>query len=237
MNSSRLKDFPDLRQRILQHIKRHRAATIAEISEVSAVTYEAVRQQMPTLESEGWVKRRVESSRGRSLGRPKARYVLTEAGEDLFPKHYDLLAIQLIDIVASELGRDALDRVLTSITEARIASLAPLVEGKTLDQRIEVLRDLYEKDDPYMEIETGANGIRLVERNCPFLGVAMRHPAICSTSVSLLSRLLGVRVVREERFQSGDGRCAFRLLLDSPVAPTPTVFTLEPPKENPGARS
>jgi predicted ArsR family transcriptional regulator len=237
MKSPRLNDFPELRQKILQHIKRHQSATIAEISSAIDVTYEAVRQQMPFLERERWVERRMESTKKGSLGRPTGRYMLTGPGEDLFPKHYDLLAIQLIDIVASELGRDALDRVLTSITEARIASLEPLVEGKTLEERIEVLRDLYEKDDPYMEIESGSNGIRLVERNCPFLGVAMRHPAICSTSVSLLSRLLGVRVVREERFQSGDGRCAFRVLVDSPVAPSPKVFTLEPPKENLETRS
>jgi predicted ArsR family transcriptional regulator len=210
-------------------LKRNRTATIAELSGLLGVTYEAVRQQIPYLEREGWIVRQAAADGDRSPGRPLTRYLLSAAGEDLFPKHYDLLAIQLLDVVAAELGPAALDRVLTSITEARIASLEPLVAGRSLEERIEVLRDLYEKDDPYIEIESGPNGIRLIERNCPFLGVAMRHPAICSTSVSLLSRLLGVRVVRDERFQRGDGRCAFRIDVEAPLPPSMPTFMLEPP--------
>lgn len=227
MKSTRLNELPELRQGILQYLKRNRSASNAELAEILGVTYEAIRQQLPPLEQAGWIAR-VATSGDRSPGRPITRYRLTEAGDELFPKHYDLLAIQLIDVVASELGPEALNRVLASITEARIASLEPLVAGKTLTERIEVLRDIYETADPYMDIESGERGIRLVERNCPFLGVAMRHPAICSTSVSLLSRLLGVRVVREERFQAGDGRCAFRLDIGTPP-PSPVLFTLEPP--------
>jgi predicted ArsR family transcriptional regulator len=65
------------------------------------------------------------------------------------------------------------------------------------------------------------------ERNCPFLNVARAHPAICSVSVNTLERLLGFRVIREQRFQAGDGRCVFRVQLDQPRSPGKD-FTLEP---------
>ena len=72
-----------------------------------------------------------------------------------------------------------------------------------------------------MEVEEDADGLRLIEHNCPFLNVAQHHPALCSVTINTLSRLLGVRVVREERFQTGNGLCAFRILADQPLASRP----------------
>ena len=60
-------------------------------------------------------------------------------------------------------------------------------------------------------------GYRVIERNCPYLNAAMKRPALCSVTVNSLTRLLGVRVDREERFQNGDGRCVFRVYADEPV--------------------
>ena len=59
--------------------------------------------------------------------------------------------------------------------------------------------------------------LTLVERNCPFQNVAMERPKLCSTTVSTLSRLLGVRVERVKTFQGGDGMCAFRVHSDEDI--------------------
>jgi predicted ArsR family transcriptional regulator len=67
----------------------------------------------------------------------------------------------------------------------------------------------------------------LVEKNCPFLNVATRRPALCSVTVSTLSRLLGQTVTREKRFQNGDGRCVFRVHLDQPLNPETFRFAFE----------
>ena len=45
----------------------------------------------------------------------------------------------------------------------------------------------------------------------------MNRPMLCSVSVNSLQRLLGVRVEREEKFQSGDGRCVFHVFKEEPV--------------------
>jgi hypothetical protein len=45
--------------------------------------------------------------------------------------------------------------------------------------------------------------------------------------------LLGHRVVRERRFQAGDGCCAFRVLEDEPVDPKAYRFELEPASPGP----
>jgi predicted ArsR family transcriptional regulator len=55
----------------------------------------------------------------------------------------------------------------------------------------------------------------------------MRRPALCSISVNAITRVLGYRVVRDEKFQNGDGRCVFRVLEDQPIDPASWEFRLE----------
>ena len=79
-----------------------------------------------------------------------------------------------------------------------------------------------------MEVRWRGNVPLLIERNCPFLSVARKHPALCTVSVCTLSRLLGVRVVREQRFQDGDGCCVFRVCVDEPLTEEMPVGSEEP---------
>ena len=166
-----------------------------------------------------------ETVRGRT-GRPATVYKLTDAGEHLFPKHYDALAVAMIDAVAAELGTDATVRVLARVADDRVQTVAPTVEGRSLEERVGVLQGWYAADDPYMTVERDGDDFKLIERNCPFYNTAMNRPALCSVSVYALSQLLGVRVHREEKFQNGDGRCVFRVHANEPV--TDSRFTLEP---------
>lgn len=69
-----------------------------------------------------------------------------------------------------------------------------------------------------------------MELNCPFLNVALQYPALCSTSVNMMSRVLDRRVVREKRFQDGDGMCVFRVYANDVVSTN--GFEREPPKSS-----
>jgi predicted ArsR family transcriptional regulator len=215
------------RQSILEALKREGPLAIAQLAERLGMSGEAVRQQLVQLQREGWIEAMHERSAARHSGRPAARYRLTQAGDHVFPKQYDALTVAVLDAVANELGPEALDRILGSLTEARARVWEPRLAGKSLRERVEALRGVYEGEDPFMEAEEVSGGFRLVEHNCPFLNVALERPALCSTTVSLLSRLLGFEVVREERFQSGDGRCAFRVLTDKPRASDAPSFQRE----------
>ncbi|HYC88793.1 MAG TPA: DNA-binding protein [Thermoanaerobaculia bacterium] len=221
-----LKQLPDSRRSIVLALKERGSATIAQLSPSLGLTGEAVRQQLLQLQREGWIEAVVDRGtvRGRT-GRPSTVYRLTDAGEHLFPKDYDALSIAVIDAVADELGMDATVRVLARVSNDRVDALAPRVEGRTLEERLEILRGWYAAGDPYMTHEREGDDYRLIERNCPFYNTAMNRPALCSVSVSALTRLLGVRVRREEKFQNGDGRCVFRVYANEPV--TDWQFELE----------
>lgn len=133
----------------------------------------------------------------------------------------------MIDAIGEELGGDAALRVLARVANDKVDAIAPMLEGRSLDERLAVFKNWYLEDDPYMDVELLGDDVRLIERNCPFYNTAMRRPALCSVSVHALTRLLGVRVAREEKFQNGDGRCVFRGYANEPIDATSYEFRLE----------
>jgi predicted ArsR family transcriptional regulator len=213
---------------VIVALKRHGAATIAQLAADLALTGEAVRQQLLQLQREGWVDAAVDrdSVRGRT-GRPATRYRLTDAGDHLFPKHYDALAVAVIDAIGEELGDESALRVLARVSNDKVDALAPQLENRSLEERLDVYKSWYLENDPYMDAEVRDGDLYLIERNCPFYNTAMRRPALCSVSVNALTRLLGVRVAREEKFQNGDGRCVFRGYANEPIDASTWEFRLE----------
>ena len=218
----------DLRASILLTIKQQRSASITELAARFGVTFEAIRQHLLQLEDEGIVTRRVvrAAQHDASAGRPPATYALTDRGEHHFPKLYDVLASSLVALI--ERDEALANRVLGAYTDARVDELRPRVQGRMIERRVEALRDFYASGDAFMSSGSDERGLWLEERNCPYYSTAMEHPAICSTSVTALSRLVGYQVVRDERFQSGDHRCVFRVDLERPVSESARGYEREP---------
>ena len=192
------------------------------------MTGEAVRQQLLQLQREGWIEAKVtrSSERGRT-GRPATSYSLTEAGDHLFPKLYDALNVSMMDAIAEELGPEGLKRVLEKITNDKAALIESNLASLPLAARVAALKDWYLKDDPHMAVQQVEGGYRLIERNCPYINTAMNRPSLCSISVNALTKVLGFRVAREEKFQNGDGRCVFRVYAEEPVDAATMPFRLE----------
>jgi len=221
-------NLPGSRRRLLTRLKTRGPATIADLAADLELSGEAIRQQLAPLERELWIEREALPPSGEP-GRPPGRYRLTLKGEGLFPKQTGTLAIALADAIHSELGEAALERVLARVTDTRVAALGGPRPELPLGEQLERLRDIYGADDPFIEIEKLADGYRLIERNCPFLDMAMARPILCSSTVTALTRLLGTKVEREDRFQDGHGRCSFRVYEGRPMDVSSLRFTREPP--------
>ena len=222
-----INQLPDSRRAILSALKQHGSATIAQLAAILQLTGEAVRQQLLQLQRDGWIEARIDRTSAGRTGRPATGYSLTAAGDHLFPKQYDALTVAMIDAISDELGPDAAKRVLARVADDKANVIGPLLRDMSLEERIAALKNWYLQDDPYMETQKTEDGFRLIERNCPFYNTAMRRPNLCSVSVNALTRVLGVRVFREEKFQDGDGRCVFRVMANEPVDTENFEFGLE----------
>lgn len=232
--ANNVENISDVQQQILTFIKQQGEMTNAAIAERLNVSYEAVRQQLRQLEAAQLVVPRKKRLEGQRVGRLTKVYTLSATGDHLFPKAYDALAVELIDTLAAALGPEALRQVLATFTDENVRQWTPHLQDKSLLDRLEALKGIYLEDDAYMAVDQDevSGELRLVERNCPFLNVASRRPALCSVTVSALSRLLGYTVTREKRFQNGDGRCVFRVHPDQPVNTDAFRFAFEEEMSN-----
>jgi predicted ArsR family transcriptional regulator len=211
---------------MLLYMKDRGGATIAELAAHIGISDEGARQHLLRLERKGWVTRKETRPSDGRAGRPATVYKVSSTGEAFFPKRYDELSIALADIVVESFGPSALSAALGRITDAWVDQWEPRLAGKSLDERLALLKDYYLPDDPFLSIERNGR-VSLVEHNCPFLNVAMARPTVCSVTVNALTRLLGYRVVRVRKFQDGDGCCEFRVLTDQPVDASRHEFALE----------
>ena len=227
MIAKETKSGDDVRMRILRFLKARGRASLGEAAKRLRLTHEGVRKQMAALEANGWVAREPGPETGKR-GRPVETYSVTTAGDRLFPKAYDRLSSDLIAGVAAAGGPAFMRQVLAALADMQVEAWKPLLEGLSAADRLERLKGLYLKNDPFMSMEKRDGDLILIERNCPFLNVAMEHPALCSLSVSTLERLLGHPVAREEKFQTGHGRCVFRIRLGETARESP--FRLESEK-------
>lgn len=208
--------MPETRASILRFIKAEGCATRQQLANHLEISGEATRQHLETLTHEGWLRG---AGRRKSLaqGRPATQFALTSAGDHLFPKHYDQLSVEMFDTLADNFGDDGVRTLLASLTDKQVAHWSPRLSGLSLEQRLQALRGIYFEQDPYTHVERDGDDYLLVERNCPFLNLAVRQPRLCSVTVSTLRRLLGVYVYREQRFQDGHRRCVFRVCSQSPI--------------------
>ena len=215
--------LPEARRALLSALKQAGRATIPQLAEALSISSEAVRQQLTSLQRQGWVAADCgpDEAEVRAPGRPATEYCLAPLADDLFPKRYAALAVSLFDELADT------DGTLARITDGTVNAV--LAAGDA----VEALRSIYQHDDPYMDVERSERGYRLIERNCPYLQVATERPLLCSTSVSALRRLMNAEVVREERFQDNDGRCVFHIYADAPLSAgrKKLRFEPEPPKD------
>ncbi|HEX5131745.1 MAG TPA: methanogen output domain 1-containing protein [Candidatus Krumholzibacteria bacterium] len=228
---SAIEALSDTRREILLRIKQSGGSTIAEIAAHLSISDEGARQHLILLERQGWVSRRPQHASDGKSGRPASVYEVSQAGEDFFPKRYADLSIALVDLVRETYGEAAVKNALASITDKWVAEWEPKLRGKTLDERLELLKSYYMEDDPFITIERNGH-VALVERNCPFRDVAMQRPQLCSISTNTLSRLLGHRVSRARTFQNGDGCCEFRIHTGNPSDPSDTAFRMETPHDD-----
>lgn len=207
----------ETRKAILKLLKQNGSETISSLRNILKISSEGIRLQLVQLERDGLIQRH--SQRNSKGGRPAFIISLTSTGEALFPKQYDSLTIEVIDTVAKQLGMDSVKKVLSTMTDARVKEWERRLSGLSLIEKVSALKELYTLDDEFMDMEyhPETKTIHLIERNCPFYDVALQRPVLCSVTLNMLTRLLGCKVMREKRFQNGDGCCAFRIHLDQPV--------------------
>jgi predicted ArsR family transcriptional regulator len=187
---------------------RRAGYTVEELARAVSLTDNGVRAHLAILERDGIVRQRGSVRRGSGGGKPAYIYELTPEAEDLFPKAYEPVLRQLLDVLAGQLGSEESEALLRSVGR-RIA------EGQTMPAdgvhaRLEAAVDVLNVLGGVAELEERNGSFVIRGYSCPLAGVAPDHPEVCRMAQTLLTELAGVPVY--EHCDRGERpRCCFEV--------------------------
>ena len=193
------------RLRLLEEVLGHRdvGRTIEELSDALEITRTAVQQHLTALERDGLVIVQGLRSTG---GRPSRTYALTDAGLELFPRSYALLAESLLRHGREMFGDEGVNALLDSMASEVAADVEPRLAGKTgPDRRAEVVTILNEFGYGASVDEDGA----IVAVNCVFRNVARSSRSACRFDLTLLGAMLDGEVTHGACMADGASCCRF----------------------------
>lgn len=194
---------------VLESIKKHGCATIDGITADVTVSPVTVRHHVNSLLADGLV----ESTLLRSgVGRPKHGFVLTEAGECLFPSRYHVLSAMLLDVLKRTKSADAVQAVLDGVALHLLEDLPPTQNIRPA-QRLANLQHHLHNHDIELTLGKADAGEVLAELHCPYYYLGQQHPEICQIDSSLLHRALEMPVNRAGCMLQGDPACKFSIRL------------------------
>ncbi len=141
--------FESTRGRIVTMLRRA-GRTVDELAPAVGLTDNGVRAHLATLERDGLVQQRGVVRRGGS-GKPAYVYELTPQAEELFPKAYEPVLRQLLDVLTERVGPEESEALLRSVGH-RIAE-EQTVPANGVHARLEAAVDVLNELGSLAELE------------------------------------------------------------------------------------
>lgn len=193
------------RREILSLFKKRGEVTVKELSQALGITSMGVRQHLATLERDGFV---TQLSIRRGRGRPGRTFALTPAGDDLFPRTYQQMALAILDDLRRTEGDGRVEQVFQRRKARLLEEYRARMAGKSLPQQVSELARIRD-DEGYLADSESGRVLVLNEYNCPIKGIASAFPYACAYEKQLFEEALGVGVSRVEHILSGAHRCRY----------------------------
>jgi predicted ArsR family transcriptional regulator len=166
-----------------------------------------VRQHLLVLERKGMVEY---VTKKHGVGRPGFLYRLTETADELFPKGYQDLALDILSDLENTEGKSKIDGIFRRRKERLAAEWTPYLNGMhTLSARVHAFSDVLQKNGYIVEVEEHPTLFRLKQFHCPILKVARRFKEACDHDLQLYRELIGEAVRREQCISEGDHSCEY----------------------------
>jgi predicted ArsR family transcriptional regulator len=204
------------RQTIL-NILRRRHATVDDLTKELGLAPATVRRHLDILIRDSYVD--VTQVR-RQTGRPHFLYSMSEAGEDLFPKHYIRITNRLLEEIVAltpeetsgRAGGQLAELVFDKMAQRLSQRIAPHVHGGSLGERVRTATEALAEEGIVFDVEPEGEGFLLIGHGCPCPRVAETNGHICAHDQRLLGLLLGADVDYVEPGETSPHQyCAYRV--------------------------
>ncbi|MFA5016251.1 MAG: methanogen output domain 1-containing protein, partial [Methylobacter sp.] len=146
-------------------------------------------------------------------GRPVTIYVITDKGNNYFPKQYAWFSELILSDLQQEIGPERFKAYMQKLGGKLADKLRGKFEGKNLNERVDelaiVMTDLGFQVKVDMESETESPNMEAY--NCIYHDLAQKHHEICAFDLALMSSLLDKEVEQLSCMAKGDCNCSFRV--------------------------
>ena len=207
------------KSKILTLLKRGGGSSVDEVATALGLAPMTVRQHLIGLQRDALIEAHQVR---RPTGRPHFVYSLTAKGEDTFPKRYDRLAELFVQEVAALNGADIdglsgsekTSLVLRRLADRLADQYAPMVQGRSLEERVGAVTGILDADGGLAEWERTAEGFEIRDFNCVFSRVAALNEHECEWHRRFLTRMLDHDVRFEHVVREGVECC--RYVIEAP---------------------
>lgn len=178
------------RDQILSLLKVNKQLTVSEMANQLDITEMAVRRHLNTLERDNIISTTLVRQ---AMGRPTNVYYLTKTGQEMFPRNYATLTVDLLRDLEDLNGKEVVEQLFERRKERMKEKYGSrMMDHKTLDEKIAELARLQNEHGYMVEWEKDEDGNYLFkEYNCPISEIAQEYPVACKCELSLFQELLG----------------------------------------------
>ena len=182
--------FESTRGRIVM-LLRGSSRTVDELAKELGLTDNAVRAHLLTLERDGLIR---QNGITKGFRKPHFAYVLTDEAEQLFPKSYDALFNQLVEVLKIRLSPKELKAALCEVGRKIAGSHSNQESGENLNERAKTAVKALAELGGAAEATNEDGKIIISSRSCPLAAAVVDHPEVCKLAESLIREIVGVPV-------------------------------------------
>lgn len=206
--SNAIEQLGQTQQQLLRVLQSERDGCSIDALRIALnISRNAVRQHLASLLAQGLVAHGAIVPTG---GRPQRRYVLTDAGRELFPRRYVELASGLIREISRSMGEAQLLKLLTRLGDDLGKELGAKLKPASSSERCRAIAAAMMDLGYDATAHVKGPSREIHARNCVFHHLARSHPAVCRFDLALLARASGEHVEHAECIVRGGSLCRFR---------------------------
>lgn len=180
--------------------------TVNDLAGELNLTDNAVRAHLLTLERDRLVR---QSGTVKGFRKPHFIYGLTDEARHIFPKSYDSLFNQLLDVLKNRLSPKALKEVLYEVGR-KIGKNNSADTGKSFDDRLDESLQVLEELGGAAKIFRENEKVFIKSESCPFADAVSEHPEVCRLAESMIEEIVG-KTVKENCNRERLPQCCFEI--------------------------
>jgi predicted ArsR family transcriptional regulator len=200
--------FQSTRGKIVTALRRRHSASAVDLASEFGLSTNAVRQQLLTLERDGYV---VERSVRRGPTKPTLEYSLSESADTLFPQRYDLMLNAVLRQVKDSFGARGLEAVMGGMGKRATEKFRARISAADTKGRAAELASALRDEGVEADVIELDGVLQLREHNCPYAKTVTEHPEVCSIIHTVLHEAVSPDSKQVESIATGGETCRFEI--------------------------